>query len=281
MSEDLDEGGDSVYACAEPLADPEEFEDLTDEVSKDSVVGMATQQPAGIGYISVYWDIENCAVPHGVSAYDIVKKVRNEFYPGHREVEFSVACDIGQMKKEVVDELNDAQVTVVHVSSDKKNSADEKLRVKLRRFSDAYKLLGSKIVLITGDVDFTSEVHEMRYHHLIHVVLIHNDQARKSLVECANESIRYSSFVQSLKPKAKAKTVPPQAKAKAAITGVPHQPTSEGGRKDSSVKHVPDLKKETKQTISDIPVQAGKGAVAQETKKVLPPEASEVSYRTK
>lgn len=281
MSEDLDEGGDSVYACAEPLADPEEFEDLTDEVSKDSVVGMATQQPAGIGYISVYWDIENCAVPHGVSAYDIVKKVRNEFYPGHREVEFSVACDIGQMKKEVVDELNDAQVTVVHVSSDKKNSADEKLRVKLRRFSDAYKLLGSKIVLITGDVDFASEVHEMRYHHLIHVVLIHNDQARKSLVECANESVRYSSFVQSLKPKAKAKTVPPQATAKAAITGAPHQPTSEGGRKDSSVKRVPDLKKETKQTISDVPVQAGKGAVAQETKEVLHPEASEVSYRTK
>lgn len=276
MSEALEEE-DYVNACDEPPIDPEDFEDLTDEVSKDSIAGATTLPPAGIGYISVYWDIENCAVPTGVSAYDIVKKVRREFYRGHREVEFSVACDIAQMKKEVVDELNDAQVTVVHISSDRKNSADEKLRVKLRRFSDAYKLLGSKIVLITGDVDFASEVHEMRYHHLIHVVLIHNDQAKRILVDCANESIRYSSFVQSLKPKTKVKTVSLQANAKAVVTAQPCQPAPDAGCED----HVPDAKGESKCASSIVSVPSGKGAKQEETKRGLLPVAPEVSYRTK
>ncbi|CAN7937827.1 unnamed protein product [Ixodes hexagonus] len=281
VSEEAEEE-DYVYVSAEPPVDPEEFQDLTDEVSKGSTTGTTIQQPAGIGYISVYWDIENCAVPSGVSAYDIVKKVRNEFYRGHREVEFSVACDIGQMKKEVVDELNDAQVTVVHVSSDRKNSADEKLRVKLRRFSDTYKLLGSKIVLITGDVDFASEVHEMRYHQLIHVVLIHNDQAKKALVDCANESIRYSSFVDSLRPKTKVKTVPPQAKVTATVTSPSCQPVSEGKCKDSSVKRASDAKGELKHSVSEIPVKAGQGDVHPETKKAaLPETAAVISYTTK
>ncbi|CAN7937826.1 unnamed protein product [Ixodes hexagonus] len=266
MPEELDEK-DYAHAYAEPPCDPEEFEDLTDEVSKDSETGKTAQQRAGIGYISVYWDIENCAVPIGVSAYDVVKKVRDEFYRGHREVEFSVACDIGQVKKEVVDELNDAQVTVMHVSSDRKNSADEKLKVKLRRFSDAYKLLGSKIVLITGDVDFASEVHEMRYHHLIHVVLIHNDQAKKALVDCANESIRYSSFVESLKPRTDDKTVPLAAGAKATVIAHSCQPASGGRCKDSSTNRAPDAKGELVHTVFDVPVQAVKGP--------------EVSYRTK
>ncbi|KAL3203169.1 hypothetical protein MRX96_042064 [Rhipicephalus microplus] len=35
--------------------------------------------------ISVLWDIENCAVPNGVPAYQIVLKVRQTFYAGYRE----------------------------------------------------------------------------------------------------------------------------------------------------------------------------------------------------
>lgn len=171
----------------------EHFEDLTDEVP--------AIRKARMGFVSVFWDIENCAVPTNVSAYAIVKKVRDRFYKQLREADFVVACDILNMKAKVTEELNNAHVTVIHVSTERKNSADEKLRVRLRRFADQHQLSGSTIVLISGDVDFAAELHEMRYHNLIHVVLVHNDQARKELVDVANESYRYSSFVEDLKPK--------------------------------------------------------------------------------
>ncbi|XP_049519716.1 uncharacterized protein LOC119445955 isoform X2 [Dermacentor silvarum] len=195
--------------CSSPKVD--EFEDLTDAFSP---AGNRTPDPSGIGatrqllgapkvldstspvgMISVFWDIENCAVPNGVPAYDIVRKVRQTFYEGHREADFLVACDIARMKTNVVGELSEAHVTVVHVPGGQKNAADEKLRSALRRFSDAYKLTGSKVVLISGDVDFAAEIHEIRYRNLIHVVLIHNDQAKRSLTDTANQSIRYAEFV--------------------------------------------------------------------------------------
>ncbi|XP_037513949.1 uncharacterized protein LOC119390409 [Rhipicephalus sanguineus] len=148
--------------------------------------------------ISVFWDIENCAVPNGVPAYEIVRKVRQRFYEGYREADFVVACDTARMSPAVIAELNEAQVTVIHVPGGQKNAADEKLRTVLRRFSDAHKLTRSRIVLISGDVDFVTEIHEMRYTDLIYVVLIHNEQAKRALRDAANESISYRAFLADL-----------------------------------------------------------------------------------
>lgn len=148
--------------------------------------------------ISVLWDIENCAVPNGVPAYQIVLKVRQTFYAGYREGDFVVACDTARMSPTVVAELNEAQVTVIHVPGGQKNAADDKLRTVLRRFSDAHKLTNSRIVLISGDVDFAAEIHEMRYTNLIEVVLIHNEQAKRALRDAATESISYREFLADL-----------------------------------------------------------------------------------
>ncbi|KAH8038263.1 hypothetical protein HPB51_000236 [Rhipicephalus microplus] len=148
--------------------------------------------------ISVLWDIENCAVPNGVPAYQIVLKVRQTFYVGYREGDFVVACDTARMSPTVVAELNEAQVTVIHVPGGQKNAADDKLRTVLRRFSDAHKLTNSRIVLISGDGDFAAEIHEMRYTNLIEVVLIHNEQAKRALRDAATESISYREFLADL-----------------------------------------------------------------------------------
>lgn len=188
----------------------EYFEDLTDsfvsdysmqkgKVSRELTILGGPVASSSIGMISVFWDIENCAVPAGVPAYEIVRKVRRMFYPGHREVDFIVACDIGRIKPLVVRELDEAHVTVIHVPGEQKNAADDKLRSVLRRFSANHKLTGSRIVLISGDVDFAAEIHEMRYRDLIHIVLIHNDQAKRALTDAANRSIRFSKFVEDLK----------------------------------------------------------------------------------
>lgn len=69
--------------------------------------GSTAPEPEPIG---VFWDIENCPVPRGKSASAVVQKIRKEFFSGKREVEFMCVCDINKEKKEVIEELNKAQV---------------------------------------------------------------------------------------------------------------------------------------------------------------------------
>ena len=65
--------------------------------------------------IGVFWDIENCCVPKGKSALLVVKAVREKFFTGHREVEFMCVCDTSKENKNVIEELNQAQVYLRHV----------------------------------------------------------------------------------------------------------------------------------------------------------------------
>ena len=58
----------------------------------------------------MFWDLGNCAVPHDKSAFALVNKMRKMFFEGKREVEFMCVCDIGKERKEVMDDLNKAQV---------------------------------------------------------------------------------------------------------------------------------------------------------------------------
>lgn len=71
---------------------------------------VTTKPPAKVEPIGVFWDIENCQVPKGKSALAIVKKIRETFYPGRREVEFMCVCDTKKEKKEILEELNKSQV---------------------------------------------------------------------------------------------------------------------------------------------------------------------------
>ena len=63
--------------------------------------------------VSVFWDIENCAVPADKSAFALATIMRKEFIKGKRETEFMCACDITKQKKEVIEELNKAQVCTI------------------------------------------------------------------------------------------------------------------------------------------------------------------------
>ena len=60
--------------------------------------------------IGVFWDIENCAVPHGKSALALVQKIREKLFAGKREVEFMCVCDTSKESRDVIQELNYAQV---------------------------------------------------------------------------------------------------------------------------------------------------------------------------
>ena len=64
----------------------------------------------------VFWDIENCAVPHQKSAFALVQRIRERMFQHLREVEFMCACDAGKETKAVMDELNSAQGKYIYIT---------------------------------------------------------------------------------------------------------------------------------------------------------------------
>ena len=63
--------------------------------------------------VGIFWDIENCSVPLGKSAFAVADKMRKEFITGKREAEFMCVCDITKERKEVTDDLHKAQVSLM------------------------------------------------------------------------------------------------------------------------------------------------------------------------
>jgi len=147
--------------------------------------------------IGVFWDIENCQVPKGRSAVAVAQVIRDRFFSGYREAEFLVVCDVKKESSQVIQELNDAQVNLIHVASTCKNAADEKLRQTIRRFADIH---GSPaaIILISGDINFAADLNDLRHRKKFHVILLHNSSASEALIMCASEHYNFPALMEDL-----------------------------------------------------------------------------------
>ena len=100
--------------------------------------------------IGLFWDIENCQVPYNRSAIKLVERIRQVVVERqYRETEFQVVCDISKAHKQVIDDLNSSQVTVIHISCTAKNAADDKIKQLIHRFIETNGYL-SAILVITG-----------------------------------------------------------------------------------------------------------------------------------
>ncbi|XP_042336704.1 meiosis regulator and mRNA stability factor 1 isoform X2 [Sceloporus undulatus] len=150
--------------------------------------------------IGVFWDIENCSVPSGRSAVAVVQRIREKFFKGHREAEFICVCDISKENKEVIEELNNCQVTVAHINATAKNAADDKLRQSLRRFADTH-AAPATVVLVSTDVNFALEISDLRHRHGFHIILVHKNQASEALLHHAHELVRFEEFISDLPPR--------------------------------------------------------------------------------
>ncbi|XP_021087035.2 meiosis regulator and mRNA stability factor 1 isoform X1 [Mesocricetus auratus] len=150
--------------------------------------------------IGVFWDIENCSVPSGRSATTVVQRIREKFFRGHREAEFICVCDISKENKEVIQELNNCQVTVAHINATAKNAADDKLRQSLRRFANTH-TAPATVVLVSTDVNFALELSDLRHRHGFHIILVHKNQASEALLRHANELITFEEFISDLPPR--------------------------------------------------------------------------------
>ncbi|XP_043944831.1 meiosis regulator and mRNA stability factor 1 [Protopterus annectens] len=161
---------------------------------------VAGQLQENLPPIGVFWDIENCSVPSGRSAVAVVQRIREKFFHGHREAEFICVCDISKENKEVIQELNNCQVTVAHINATAKNAADDKLRQSLRRFADTH-TAPATVVLVSTDVNFASELSDLRHRHGFSIILIHKTQASEALLHHAHNLIPFEDFVTDLPPR--------------------------------------------------------------------------------
>ncbi|XP_076333618.1 meiosis regulator and mRNA stability factor 1-like isoform X2 [Tachypleus tridentatus] len=147
--------------------------------------------------IGVFWDIENCQVPKGRSAIGLVQQVRQQFFSGHREAEFLCVCDISKESRDVIQELNLAQVTVVHINATSKNAADDKLKQCMRRFVDIHGS-PSTVLLISGDVNFATELSDFRHRRNIRIILLHSSRAPEPLLACAHENYSFPELASTI-----------------------------------------------------------------------------------
>ncbi|XP_033949186.1 meiosis regulator and mRNA stability factor 1 isoform X2 [Pseudochaenichthys georgianus] len=156
--------------------------------------------PENIPPVGVFWDIENCSVPSGRSAAAVVQRIRGRFFQGHREAEFICVCDISKENKAVIQELNNCQVTVAHINATAKNAADDKLRQSLRRFAETH-TAPATVVLVSSDVNFASELSDLRHRHGFQVVLVHGNHASPALLQHANRHVAFQDITADLPPR--------------------------------------------------------------------------------
>nr|XP_008196767.1 PREDICTED: meiosis arrest female protein 1 isoform X2 [Tribolium castaneum] len=165
-----------------------------------------TTQSNRLPPLGIFWDIENCQVPKNTSASAVVQRIREFFLEKYREAEFLVVCDVKKERPQVIQELHDSQVNLIHVASTSKNAADEKLRQSLRRFAEVFPA-PSAVVLISGDINFAADLSDLRYRKKIRVILVHNTNVADALILCANEHYSYGNITEGL-PKEKPKGPP-------------------------------------------------------------------------
>ncbi|XP_035993116.1 meiosis regulator and mRNA stability factor 1 isoform X2 [Fundulus heteroclitus] len=153
--------------------------------------------PENIPPVGVFWDIENCSVPSGRSAEAVVQRIRSRFFQGHREAEFICVCDISKESKAVIQELNNCQVTVAHINATAKNAADDKLRQSLRRFADTH-AAPATVILVSSDVNFASELSDLRHRHGFQVILIHGNHTSSTLLQQAHRHVSFQEITADL-----------------------------------------------------------------------------------
>jgi transcription elongation factor Elf1 len=142
--------------------------------------------------IVYFWDIENCAVPKGASAFEIVTRIRESVGKGKKETTFCCFTDVSSLAKETLNSLDYGHVKLVHVPDRKPGAADKKILLELNQFERDCKPPAT-VVLISGDIDFIQ--------HLIvlkglgyNVVVIHNRQAKPELKTIATKAYQWESF---------------------------------------------------------------------------------------
>lgn len=161
-----------------------------------SIVVERQSQP--IGPVSIFWDIENVAVPIGVKAYDVVLNIRKRLIEdrGLLEDTFKTYCrSIHNIPLDHRAGLTHAGVLTQHIESKKCEVVDLEIRRDIQQFMRQHQTPAT-LVLISGDSDFINDINHLRFRTPHYTIVVYNKQAKRELVATANESIPWDEFTQ-------------------------------------------------------------------------------------
>ncbi|KAL5973582.1 hypothetical protein ACLOJK_030235 [Asimina triloba] len=113
--------------------------------------------------VSVWWDIENCAVPNGVSVYKVPQGITAALRANGIKGPVSITAfgDMTQLARSNQEALASTGICLTHVPHSGKNSADRSLLVDLVYWA-SQNPPPAHIFLISGDRDFANVLHRLR-----------------------------------------------------------------------------------------------------------------------
>lgn len=145
---------------------------------------------------AIIWDIENINIPKDIKVSDVKNALFDlaSIYNSNIEV-FAAIGSTRQFRDNLKMELKKNDILFKNITSGKKNAADMSILYYIMKLKDTNPP-PYKIILITGDSDFTELISQLRSSSY-EVILVHLNESRKELVESATYSI---SWTELLKP---------------------------------------------------------------------------------
>lgn len=113
--------------------------------------------------ISVWWDIENCAVPNGTNPHSIAHNIRQGLSDMgyHGTITISAYGDVHLLSKTVTEALTSTWISLHHVTNGRKDASDKAILVGLLLWA-LDNPPPCHVFLISGDRDFSNALHGLQ-----------------------------------------------------------------------------------------------------------------------
>ena len=177
----------------EIIENPRKEFQINQSTSEDFLRAGKTEEEIAVG---IFWDIENVRMPRGLNPAIFITKIREKFVdesPEFCEKHFYVVCDVKDWPPILMKQLFEFHVRIVHVPRLKANSSDNVLRDLMHEFVGYNKF--ARLVLISGDSDFSHDIHNFRRNKKCDCILIHNQVAKESMLRSANAAYLYTDLI--------------------------------------------------------------------------------------
>jgi hypothetical protein len=146
--------------------------------------------------VGIFWDIENVRMPKGVNPAVLITKLRKKFVDESSkfcEKHFYVVCDVKEESYQIMKQLFEFHVRIIHVPRLKANSSDNVIRDLMHEFVGYNKYC--RIILISGDCDFSHDIHKFRRNKKCDCILVYNKNTKDSMIRSASSAYLYTDLI--------------------------------------------------------------------------------------
>ena len=187
------------------MENPKKSIQVNQSMSEDFLRLGSSKKEVAVG---IFWDIENVRMPKDLNPAVLITKLREKFVDESSkfcEKHFYVVCDAREESHLIMKQLFEFHVRIIHVPRLKANSSDNVIRDLMHEFVGYNKYC--RLIFISGDSDFSHDIHNFRRNKKCDCILVHNQMAKDSLKKSANAAYLYTDLIKNEIEEHKAKTV--------------------------------------------------------------------------